>query len=90
MRSALRTAEPPRHANMSQPAAPAKKGLSGRAIGGIVIAVVVLIFIFTNWQSVEVKFLFLSPTMPLAIALALAAAGGFIAGFLIGRNRYKK
>ena len=75
---------------MSQPAAPAKKGLSGRAIGGIVIAAVVLIFIFTNWQSVEVKFLFLSPTMPLAIALAIAAAGGFIAGFLIGRNRYKK
>ena len=45
---------------MSQPAAPAKKGLSGRAIGGIVIAAVVLIFIFTNWQSVEVKFLFLA------------------------------
>jgi uncharacterized integral membrane protein len=75
---------------MSQPAAPAKKGLSGRAIGGIVIAAAVLIFIFTNWQSVEVNFLFLSPTMPLAIALAIAAAGGFIAGFLIGRNRYKK
>jgi uncharacterized integral membrane protein len=75
---------------MSQPAAPAKKGLSGRAIGGIVIAAVVLIFIFTNWQSVEVKFLVLGLNMPLAIALAIAAAGGFIAGFLIGRNRYKR
>ncbi|HET9647538.1 MAG TPA: hypothetical protein VFP34_04820 [Microlunatus sp.] len=28
--------------------------------------------------------------MPLTVALAIAATGGFIAGVLIGRNRYKK
>ena len=75
---------------MTQQSAPAKKGLSGRAIGGIIIAALVLIFIVTNWQSTPVQFLFWAITMPLAIALAIAAAGGFIAGFLIGRNRYKK
>lgn len=75
---------------MTQQSVPAKKGLSGKAIGGIVIAALVIIFIVTNWHDVEVTFLLWNPNMPLTIALAIAAAGGFVAGFLIGRNRYKK
>ena len=69
---------------------PAKKGLSGRAIGGVIIAVVVVLFIVSNRSDAPISFLFLGPwTMALWLALALAAIGGLIAGFLIGRKRYK-
>ena len=74
------------HSN--QPA-PAKKGLSGRAIGGIVIAAVVILFIVINRDQTEVNFLFFSAQVALWVALTIAAIGGLIAGFLIGRKRYK-
>jgi len=70
---------------------PQKKGggLSGRAVGGLIVAVLVSIFIVINRDPTNVSFLFFSVTMSLWIALTIAAVGGLLAGFLIGRKRYK-
>jgi len=71
-------------------AAPAKRNaLSGRAIGGLVIAAVVIVFIAINRDQTQVSFLFTTVEMALWIALTIAAVGGLIAGFLIGRKKYK-
>ena len=69
---------------------PAKKdGLSGRAIGGLIIAALVIVFIVINRAETQVNFIFTTVTMSLWMALTIAAVGGLIAGFLIGRKRYK-
>ena len=70
--------------------APARKrGLSGRAIGGLVVAALVVVFIAINRDQVDVSFVFFTTTLALWVALTIAAVGGLIAGFLIGRRRYK-
>ena len=72
-------------------ATPQKKagGLSGRAVGGLIIAALVIVFIVINRDPANVSFLFFSVTMSLWIALTIAAVGGLVAGFLIGRKKYK-
>ncbi len=68
---------------------PVKKGISGRAIVGIVVAILVVGFIALNRDVTTIHFLFFDAQMPLWIVLAIVAALGFIVGFLIGRKRYR-
>jgi uncharacterized integral membrane protein len=47
------------------------------------------VFIAINRDQTSVSFLFFTAEVALWVALAIAAIGGFLAGFLIGRKRYK-
>ena len=70
----------------------AKGGLGGfsyKAIGGIGLAALVLLFIALNRDETEVSFIIFDAQTSLWLALSVAAAGGFVAGLLIGRQRYR-
>lgn len=64
-------------------------GLSYRAIAGIVLVILVVVFIALNRDDTQVSFIVFDAQTSLWVALALAGAGGFVAGFLIGRRRYR-
>jgi uncharacterized integral membrane protein len=66
-----------------------KSGLSARTWIGIVIAALVIVFIVANNDDTNVSFVFFDAEVSLWVALAIAAGGGFIAGFLISRKRYR-
>lgn len=63
--------------------------VSPRVIIGIVIAVVCLVFVFSNTAQVTFKFLWLEVSASGWVFLFLLLALGFLAGLLIGRNRYR-
>ena len=69
--------------------APDKKGLSSRAVGGLIVAALVIVLIVINRDPVRLSFGFFTWDTSLWVALSIAALGGLIAGFLIGRKRYK-
>lgn len=64
--------------------------LSPRAIAGLVIAAACLVFVFSNTQEVQLRFMWVEISAPGWLLLALLLALGVLAGFLIGRSRYKK
>lgn len=63
--------------------------VSPRVIIGIVIAVVCLVFVFSNTAQVTFTFLWLEVSASGWVFLFLLLALGFLAGLLIGRNRYR-
>ena len=68
---------------------PARRRVNGRAIFGLVIALLVIAFIAVNREQTTISFLFWDTQMALWVVLAIVAVLGFIAGFLIGRRRYQ-
>jgi uncharacterized integral membrane protein len=65
-------------------------GLSYRSLGAIAVAILVLLFIALNRDDAEVSFVVFDAQTSLWLALAVAAAGGFVAGLLVGRQRYRR
>ena len=64
-------------------------GLSYRTLAGILILGLLVLFIAVNRDKTEISFIVFSAQTALWIALTVAAAGAFLAGFLIGRHRYR-
>jgi uncharacterized integral membrane protein len=64
--------------------------LSYRTLGAIAIAAFVALFIILNRRQTEISFLGYEKRTALWVALLVPAAGGFVAGFLIGRHRYRR
>jgi uncharacterized integral membrane protein len=64
-------------------------GLSYRTIAGILVALLLVLFIALNRDETKISFVVFSAQTALWIALTVAAAGGFIAGFLMGRRHYR-
>ena len=65
-------------------------GLRYRTIGGILLAAFVVLFIALNRDETEISFAFYDRQTSLWVALTVAAVGGFVAGFLIGRQHYRR
>jgi uncharacterized integral membrane protein len=63
--------------------------LTPRWILGIVIAVIGLVFVFSNTSEATLRFLWLSMTAPGWVFLVVLLALGFASGWLIARSRYK-
>lgn len=62
-------------------------GISPKFWIGLIILIVIGVFIGLNREDAVVSFGVFDATTSLWVALTLAAAGGFIAGWLIGRRR---
>lgn len=61
-----------------------------RTFAAIVISVLVVLFIALNRDETKISFIVFSHRTSLWIALTAAAAGGFLAGFLVSRRRYRR
>ncbi len=65
------------------PQAPKKRSV-GRMIVSIVILVLSLSFIFSNWESIPLRFLWLStPSLPMWLWLLLTFAAGVLLGGVV-------
>jgi hypothetical protein len=68
--------------------------LSPRAVVGIVIAALVVVFFVENWNKLtndlELRFIIPTVTMQTWVWMVILTVAGLLAGFMFGRSRYKK
>ncbi len=67
-----------------------KTGWSGKAIARIVVAVLIVLFVFQNTDDTRVTFLFFDMRTGLWLALVLAMLLGAAAGYLMARRGNEK
>lgn len=65
-------------------------GVSYRSLGGVALAGLIVLFIVLNRDDTEISFIVFTARTSLWIALGAAAAGGFVAGVLISRQRSRQ
>ena len=64
----------------AEPAVPGRRGVPVRGVIGIIIGILMLIFIFMNFNSVEINFFGLRVSLPLWLVLIVT----FVLGMLLG------
>ena len=62
-------------------------GIPPRVVGLAVVALLLGLFVATNFDRVEVHFLAADVQTRMAVAILVAAALGFVLGWLVERNR---
>lgn len=60
-----------------------------RLVAAALIGIVIVLFIVLNRDRTNVSFIVFSHQTSLWVALTVAAAGGFLAGYLVSRRRYR-
>ncbi|TXH42194.1 MAG: LapA family protein [Actinobacteria bacterium] len=60
-----------------------------KRVVALVIALIALIFVFSNTDDIALKWLWFTVVAPAWIMLLLVLLAGGIAGFALGRRRYK-
>lgn len=66
---------------------PSNDGISPKFWIGLVIVIIIGVFIGLNRDEANVSFGLFDAQTTLWVALTIAGAGGFIAGWLMGRRR---
>ena len=60
-----------------------------KLIGGLVAAILFLIFLFTNMQAVTLRLYFWKISMPLIILISLVLILGFLIGYVVAQVTQK-
>lgn len=63
--------------------------LSGGLVAGVVLAVLLVVFVFENTARTKIRFIVPEAEAPLGVALFIAVLLGAVLGALFARHRYR-